>query len=187
MPKTIDWMLVATIFGPILAIAFGAWLTHIVEGRSRLLSYFVHSSAIVTNRQPGGVAPMTIHTHSIVVKNSSRKPANNVRLGHKVLPDFTIHPPIHYDVVALKDGSYEIVIPKMIRSEQLTISYLYFPPVIWDQINTYTKSDEGFAKIIPVQLMMLPPKSLLIASTALTLIGASTVLYFAAQWVRSLM
>lgn len=184
MPKTVDWMLVATTFGPILAIAFGAWLTHNIEGRPRLLSYFVHSSAIVTNRQPGGAAPMTIHTHSIVVKNSSRKPANNVRLGHRVLPDFTIHPPIQHEVVVLKDGSSEIVIPKMIRSEQLTISYLYFPPVIWDQINTYTKSDKGFAKIIPVQLVTLPPKPLLVASSALTLIGASTVLYFVAQWIR---
>lgn len=179
----IDWMLVATIAGPLLAIVFGAWLNHVLEGRPRLLSYLVHASAINTRRQPNTQAPLTVHTHSIVVRNTSRRSATNVRLGHRVLPDFTIYPPVGHQVVTLPDGSQEIVIPILVRAEQITVSYLYFPPITWDQINTHTKSDEGFARII--QVLPMPPahRGLVFAVWGLALVGGCGVIYLVAKMV----
>jgi hypothetical protein len=185
MKTTIDWMLVATVVGPLLAIAFGAWLNSLLEGRPSLLSYIVHSSAIVARRQPGGELPITVHTHSIVVRNTSRRPAMNVRLGHQSLPDFTIYPPTHHSVLNLPDGTAEIVIPQMVRSEQITISYLYFPPLTWDKVNMYTKSDEGFAKVVPVQPFSPPPKPVQALLQICMVVGAITIVYLLSLLVRS--
>lgn len=181
----IDWMLMATAIGPIAAIAFGAWLNHILEGRPRLLSYVIHSSAITTRRVPGGDDPITVHTHSVVVQNTSHKATLNVRLGHQVLPDFTIYPPTQHSVVTLPNGEAEIVIPQLVRNEQITVSYLYFPPLTWDKVNIYTKSDDGFAKVVSVLPFAPPPKPLQRAAQACTLLGVGTIVYWVAQLVRS--
>jgi|LakMenEpi03Aug12_release.lakeMendotaPanAssembly.Ray.scaffolds.fasta_scaffold984656_1 hypothetical protein len=185
MNTPVDWMLVATAVGPLAAVAFGAWLNHLLEGRPSLLSYIVHSSAITTKRQPGGQAPITIHTHSVVVRNTSRRAATNVRLGHQNLPDFTIFPPVQHDVVWLPDGSAEIHIPQLVRSEQITVSYLYFPPITYDKVNLYTKSDEGFAKVVPVQLFSPPPRPVQLLVQALFVLGAVTAVYWIAKLLQS--
>ena len=43
------------------------------------------------------------------------------------------------------------------------MSYLYFPPLLWSQINVNTKSDDGFAKIINVISMPQPSKAVIAA------------------------
>lgn len=58
-------------------------------------------------------------------------------------------PPIEYETKII-DGGTELVFPILVPGEQITISYLYFPPVIMSNINTYVKSDEGFAKILNI-------------------------------------
>lgn len=183
----IDWMLLATIFGPIAAVAFGAWLNHILEGRPRLLSYIVHSSAITTRRAPGGNPPITVHTHSVVVRNTSRKTTLNVRLGHQVLPDFTIYPPTHHSVVQLPSGESEIVIPQLVRNEQITVSYLYFPPLTWERVNLYTKSDDGFAKVVAVLPFAAPPRPLQLAAQLCMFVGLGTIAYWVVQLVHGVL
>ncbi len=181
---TIDWGLVANVVGPIVAVGFGAWLTHTLEGRPSLLSYVLHTNAITTYGNSGSTSPLTVHTHSIVVRNTSKLAANNVRIGHQTLPDFTIYPPVNYTVNVLPDGSSEILIPKLVRSEQITISYLYFPPLTWDKINSYTKSDEGFAKVIPVLLIAPPSAFVKRLIWFLIAIGFSTVIYLSVLLFR---
>ena len=58
----------------------------------------------------------------------------------------------------LPGGGQEILFPSLVPNEQITVSYLYLPPVTWDQINLGVKSDEGFAKVIRVIPMRLYPK-----------------------------
>ena len=55
----------------------------------------------------------------------------------------------------LPGGGQEILFPSLVPNEQVTVSYLYFPPATWDQINVGVKSDEGFAKVIRVIPMRL--------------------------------
>ena len=38
--------------------------------------------------------------------------------------------------------------PTLVPNEQVTISYLYFPPTTWKQINGPVKSDEGLARVL---------------------------------------
>ena len=67
-------------------------------------------------------------THSVVLRNSGRRPATNVRLAHPYLPDFNVFPSVGYRVENLPGGGREIVMPTLVPNEQVTISYLYFPP-----------------------------------------------------------
>ncbi len=150
-----NWMIIATISAPLLALLTGFWLERKFESRPKLITFYGHVSAHQLQGQMG--QPNTvIHTHSIVVRNAGRRPAHNVRIGHNFLPqNFVIHPPTEFNVVNFTNGA-EIVIPTLAPEQQITISYLYFPPITWNQINTQIHCDEGIARVLNV----LPPPQL---------------------------
>src|SRR3954447_15292103 len=106
---TIDWTLLARFVGPVLGALVGWALARFLQRRPKLLSYLAHS-AVTTVQPPEGPA-VHVNTHSIVVRNSGRLPANNVRIGHHVLPDFSVLPSIQYSVHDLPSGGREIHIP----------------------------------------------------------------------------
>ncbi len=93
---------------------------------------------------------MQVNTHSVVFRNAGRKTANNVRLGHNILPDFQVSPDTEYTVADLPGGGKEIRFPKLVPKKQVTITYLYFPPLTWDQVHTHVESDEGPVKVLNV-------------------------------------
>jgi hypothetical protein len=180
---TIDWSLVATIAAPLLALVVGAVLNHFAEARPRLVTYLAHASAFRAQRPEG---PVQVNTHSVVLRNVGRKPATNVRLGHNLLPDFQVYPDVQYRVEALPNGGTEIVFPMVVPQKQITISYLYFPPVTWEQINTHFESDEGPGKVITVLPQPQYPRWLINCLRALVYVGGVTVLYLlflTARWV----
>jgi hypothetical protein len=182
---TVDWHLVAQVGVPVVTLFLGAWVTRWFEKRPALTSYFGHVSAFKYALDDG--KKMDIYTHSVVLSNAGRKSANNVRLRHAVLPSFQIVPPVDHKVIDLADGAKEILIPTMVPSEQLTISYLYFPPLTYANVNAGIKSDEGFATQIPVLLQRQYPKWLSILSIVLVLVGVGTILYAAVTAVRHLL
>ncbi|RPD88136.1 hypothetical protein EGK76_02910 [Luteimonas sp. 100069] len=74
-----------------------------------------------------------------------------------MLPDFHIYPDIQYEIVDLPGGGKEILIPRLAPHKQITIAYLYFPPLLWHQVNTETEVDGGAAKIVNVLPTVRPP------------------------------
>jgi hypothetical protein len=84
----------------------------------------------------------------------------------------------------VQGGGAEIVIPKLVPSEQVSISYLYFPPLLWSQIHAYTKSDEGFAKIINVLPTPQLPKWIANLIWLLVFIGVVSLLYLSIEVCR---
>ena len=145
---TIDWNIVATVAAPLLTLFAGVALNRSIERRPKLVSYVGHVSAHTIQQQNGG--PLNIYTHSVVLKNSGRKPAENVRISHLFLPNFNIYPSIQHHTENLPAGGADIVIPTLISQQMITISYIYQPPITWDKINGDIKSDEGFAKNVSV-------------------------------------
>jgi hypothetical protein len=142
----VDTETVAKIVGA-LAPILGLIVKHYLEGRARVVSFIGHISKFTLQNNE----KTAIHAHSVIVRNTGRKPAHNVRLMHSNLPfDIEIHPPIKHSIERNPDGSGEIILPILVPREQVTISYLYFPPLIWSEINTDVKSNEGFAKLINV-------------------------------------
>lgn len=144
----IDWELVTKVGGPIVGAFAGALIDRALQDRPKVVTYLGHTSAIAL--RTGVPTPIQVHTHAIVVVNAGRKPAQNVRLGHYTLPDFQVHPSVAYSIANLPSGGQEIVFPTLVPKEQVTVSYLYFPPLVWNQINTYVKSDSGQARVLTV-------------------------------------
>lgn len=96
-----------------------------------------------------------------------------------VLPDFVIFPDIQHRIETLPNGSREIVIPTLVPGEQIIVSYLYFPPLTFNQINAGIRSNEGFARPIPVLVQRVYPRWFNLLLIALTFIGLVTLLYLA--------
>ncbi len=92
-----------------------------------------------------------VNLHSVVIRNVGRKPATNITLAHTTLPEnFNIYPLTSHSINTFPTGGPEIVIPRLVPGEQVTVSYLYFPPLTYAQINAGIKHSEGFAKALDV-------------------------------------
>ncbi len=180
----LDWNLVTRIAEGTALLFVGAWVNRRFEKRPSLVSYFGQVSAF--KYTPPGGKTIDVYTHSLVVSNQGRRPATNVRLNHIVLPDFTISPTALYSVQTLPDGTRDILIPAMVPGEALTVSYLYFPPVTWSQVNAGIKFDEGFARPIPMLLQRQYSRWVTATSVVLALVGFVAVVYGVVVGIRAL-
>lgn len=70
---------------------------------------------------------------------------------------------------------FSVLAPK----EQVTISYLYFPPMTYQNVNTYVSSDEGSAKIVKVIPTVELPKWIKTILYVILFVGLSKVI----NWV----
>ena len=151
----IDWSLVSNITVRIFLVIFGFVLSRLLERKAKVVYYLGHVSAFNLRDTDAEV-----YTHIIVIFNSSNKTAKNVRVGHDYLPrDFTIFPKNKvYEEKEAPGGGKNIVFPKLVPKETITISYLYYPPLTYQQVNSQVTHDEGFAKPIPVLISKQYPK-----------------------------
>ena len=171
----IDWQIVTTIAAPIIALVLGAALNHLLQNRPKLVAHYGHVSAFHSQR--GDAEPLNIHTHSVVIRNAGRKSAKNIRVSHNYLPDYCVYPDMIYEVNDLPSGGKEITIPALVPKEQVTISYLYFPPMTYSQVLTTVKSDEGSAKIINVWQAPIISKPITVLVWALIIWGLISLVY----------
>lgn len=168
------------IISPLITLIFGAILKYYTEEKSKIISFLGHVSVFTLQDEQ----KTQVFAHSVIVRNAGRKAAHNVRLVHNVLPsNINIYPPVQYSVEHNPEGTGEIVIPALVPKEQVTISYLYFPPLTWDKINIFTKSDEGLAKIINVMPTPQLSKWLIFLIWFLMFIGASFLLYWLMRFI----
>lgn len=181
---TLDWGIIASVGGPILALFVGVWLNRRFESRPVLITYYGHISSFTIN--PPNQQPTAVHTHTVVLRNAGRKSATNVRLHHRYLPpEFNVYPAVAYSTEQLPDGSTDIVIPTMVPGKELTVAYLYFPPTVYTDINRGIESDEGLATEIPVLLQRIYPKWWNVLAGILFIVGLITVGYFVVLGIRS--
>jgi hypothetical protein len=173
---------VAKLIAPVLTLIIGAVIKQAIEGRPKLVSYYGHVSTMDLPGEP----PQQVFTHSVIIRNTGRKPAKNVRLGHHVWPpSITLSPSVQYSIETNPEGKSEIVIPTLVSKEQVTVSYLYFPPVTAGQINTYVKSDEGYSKAITVMPIPAPSKFTIALVGSLMFVGASFITYWLIRLIYS--
>jgi len=147
-----DW--VANLLAPLIALLLSALLGWWLERRPRLVAYFSNANAFTLGAQPAGpppaqaapdppgaqpaaMEPVTIHTHGIVIRNAGRRAATDVRVRHHVLPViYRVFPVTNHTVEHPPGGGAEIVFPTLVPREQVAISYLYFPPLLANQIHS---------------------------------------------------
>ncbi|MDX8388809.1 MAG: hypothetical protein R8M46_09825 [Ghiorsea sp.] len=118
----------------IVLIFVTAAATRWFERKPKLITYVSHSASFTYSIDHGGKE--AVNTHTLVIRNAGSKVATNVRVGHNHLPaDFDIFPKRAFKVESIGDGECsDIVFETVAPSEQITISYLYFPPVFANQI-----------------------------------------------------
>lgn len=171
-----DTEVIAKLLSPVLVALVGAVTKRYLEARPKLIFYLVHASAFPLPDQQ----VKNVHTHSVVVRNVGRKSAHNVRIGHGFFPrsSYQIYPALHHEVLAGPNDSAEILIPTLVPQEQVSLSYLYFPPVTWNQVSSYAKSDEGLARVIDVIPSPALSRWSVAGLWALIFVGASTLVYW---------
>jgi hypothetical protein len=159
----------------LLGTLVGAAVKTQVGGKADLVSYYGHVSAFTAtvNGQP-----FVLHTHEVVVRNTGRKAATNVRFHHAFLPDqFNVFPSVPYSVQTLPDGTKDIVFPTVVPKQQLTVAYLYYPPMTVANVNAGIMSDDGFARPVAMDLSQKPRNWIIVICLLLIVIGGATVLY----------
>ena len=151
-----DIDLVIKVGMPIFMLFLGIAVNRYFENREKLISHLGYIASHKLAPAEEGKEPTVVNTHSVIIKNTGRKAAKNVRLGHNYLPNVNVYPDIAYSIGDLPGGGKEIVFPTLVPKKEVTISYLYFPPSTWAEINTHIESDEGPAKVVNVLLQQQP-------------------------------
>ncbi len=171
----VNWQILATVAAPIITLFVGAWIDRRFESRPRLLTHWGHVSSFNYTNQDGSITQ--VNTHAVVLRNAGRRAATNVRMSHHYLPSFSVWPAVQYNVEDIPNSGQDIVVPILVPNQQLTVSYLYFPPVTYDRVNNGVKCDQGFAIGIPVLLRRQYPNWVKYFAAILLIAGASTLVY----------
>lgn len=164
--------------GAIALVLLGKYSDRWFEKKPKLIIYLSHSSAFVLrNVNP---ANAQIHTHAIIVRNTGRLAAKNIRLGHYTLPEnYQVFPAIEHRVERVDDRIHEIIIPVLVPNEQITVTYLYPSTLLWSQIHAYSKSDDGFMREIKVLPTPQASQWLVRSIQFLTFLGSALLVYWA--------
>ena len=170
----IDWIMLSQIAGPIVGSIVGFGASRYFGERERLIAFYGH---IASHSVATGDTNNTINTHAVVIRNKGSRTATNVRISHNYLPNVKIYPETDYDIRDLPDGGRQLIIPRMPPKQQFTISYLYFPPWTYDQINSVIESDAGLAKVVNVTLQQVFPRWMSNLAAASMVVGAVAFLY----------
>jgi len=172
------WQIVGTIAAPIFALFVRAWLNRRSERSPVLTTFYGHIAAFTVS--PPGAPQMGVHTHAVVIRNTSPRVATNVRLHHNGrVPDVAIHPDIAHHREVLPGGTEDIVIPNLPPGRELVVSYLYFPPLFFNQINAGIDCDQGIANQIPVLLQRQLPAWIIRTNQITQILGIMFLLYIA--------
>jgi hypothetical protein len=130
-----------------------------------------------------------VHTHSVVIRNAGRLAAHNVHVPHRGMLNaanihISIDPDLAHKVQTLPNGTEEILFAALPAQFQVTISYLYFPPIVFGQINAPIYCDEGSARQINVLPQPQRPRWVLAILWGLIVIGVIAVVYALFELVR---
>lgn len=182
---SIDLSILTQIVVGVLLLFAGGWISRLFERRPRLVVFYGHVGQFRLQTS----APNIVHTHAVVIRNGGRAPAKNVRVPHNgPLASANIHvsvdPPVPHTVQPLPNNREEILFPTLPAKTQVTVSYLYFPPITFNQINTPIYSDEGPAKVINVLPQVQWSKWVLLPLWALVFIGGISVCYELVELTR---
>ena len=180
----IDWIIVSQIAGPVIAIFVGAAINKFFSERERLIAFYGHIASHALDSVVEGKEVTRINTHTVIVRNSGRKTATNVRIRHSILPDFKVYPDIDYKIEGLPGGSKDIMIPRLAPKKEITISYIYFPPTTYNQISTAIESDAGAAKIVNVRLQQIYPQWFNLTVAIIMLAGIISIIYGIMELVK---
>jgi hypothetical protein len=157
---TLDWNTALQAVGAVALLAAGAVIDRLFERRPKLLVYYSSIGAFQLTR---GGQQMGVNTHTVMIRNGgSRVPLHNVRVPHAGLLEaadihVSVFPPVPNTRELVNGGQELIVIPTLAPGQQVQLSYLYPPGILFSQINLQISSDEAMARQLPMLLAPQPP------------------------------
>jgi hypothetical protein len=182
----IDWGIVAEILKVVLGVSVGVVATYVLERRVRLIAYFGHIAEFnvaIDPTKPAG----RIHTHNLIIENQGRATAHNVKVSQAYATNnIHVRPDIPYSKNTLPGGGEELVFDRLSPKEQIYISYLYVPPLLWHQFQHRVTCDETVGRFVPMQLnpVLTPLKrNLIIGLFFLGFVAAIYLLLTFAIWL----
>jgi hypothetical protein len=179
----VNWDLLVKVAVPIITLFLGVIINRLLENKEKLVAHLGHAASHRLDNKDDK-PQVTVNTHSVILRNNGSKSARNIRLGHNQLPNLNVFPDIDYEVKDLPGGGKEIVFPVLTPKKEVTISYLYYEPVRWQNINTHIESDEGPAKVVSVLLQVQPKPVVLKVVTFLMLMGAISSAYVLIELIK---
>lgn len=185
----VDVDAVIRIVSPVMVSIITVIVKNFTERKPRLIVYLKSATQHPIPRQSNSdnsnsaavdeVRSAHVNTHVIIIKNIGKKTANNVRIDHEYFPEsYHVFPPINHVVTKREGGSAEILIPTLVPDEDVQISYLYFPPILWTTVNAYVKCDEGKALTMNVDIYKPKSKILTTIMNIFSFIGATVFVYY---------
>ena len=160
------------------AITLAAALLKLRSDRgSRLVTYVSHATAFPLGEQG------QVHVHSIVLSNTGKRTAFNVRVPDLVPRErlnITVFPAASYRFESSPEGTFEIIFPTVVPNEKITISYIYQQDLLWSQISWPPKSDDGQAEVIRLIPAHKPSPVLRKVTWGLALLGVAVLAYIIA-------
>jgi hypothetical protein len=187
----IDFSLFGRIAEALVIAVLGIFIGRAIERRPRVIVFYGHIGQF--DLQASGSFPASrVHTHSVVIQNIGKLAARNVRLPHnfalKPPLNFSVHPPTAFTRTPLAGGGEEITFPVLVPGQQVTVSYLYFPPLLVGQINMPISSDEGMARVLNVLPTPQLPRWRLVIVWVLMFIGVVALIYLLVElglWIKA--
>ena len=185
----IDWALAADVAKGIVLVLVGVVATRFIQRRPRLIAFYGHVGEFRL-APPTATAPaFPVHTHTVIIRNAGSLPAHNVRVPHRgALAVANIHvsvdPGVNHQVNTLPGGQEELLFPVLAPKQQVTVSYLYFPPITWSVINLPISSDEGMAKQVTILPTVQLPRWLIVILWTLIAFGIAALAYIFLELYR---
>ncbi|MEO7805441.1 MAG: hypothetical protein ABIT36_02190 [Steroidobacteraceae bacterium] len=132
----------AALLRTLLIAVFSAWLAVWFkdrwERRPKLIAFLWHAVGVGVPPQGDAEQGFVVNVHSVVLRNNGRKPSTNVRLGHAPVANlrYSVFPNGLHTENRLPDGGLEIRFDRLAPTMDVTITYLYFAPTLWQHVNT---------------------------------------------------
>lgn len=184
-----QWLVIATIAGPIAAVIISAIVVNLLQQRPRLLTWYHYTTTVTLPATPPATTQTTVNTHAFVVRNEGKLPAHNVSVSHFVLPAYNVYPLVPHRREDLPTGGVALIFPTLAPKEQVTITYLYVPPLVWSGVNAGVRSDDAVAEPIIALTVRKFPQWVYLALGALIYLGVAAATYLLVRfgfWVSTL-
>lgn len=142
----------------VISLTVGYVLHRITNRYADLIFYTSHVQWVTLPAQQGAQAVGPIGTFTLFLWNAGKAPAQQVHVGHYLLPGNNVFPDIPRETVQTPGGGQAIRFPTVPPRTLISISYLFFGILTVDQIISYVGWEGGTAKRIPVILQRVFPK-----------------------------
>lgn len=175
-----DYMSVVTVVAPIVAAVGGYFGKRALDLKPRVVAFMASANSVVMGK--GTDTETTIHSHVLIIRNDGGLAARDVRITHDIFPPgLSVYPGIEYRAFENPQGQTELQFPLLAPGQQVSVSYMYFPPLIWPQINCDVYSENGRAERVTLLPKPKPARWIVSLRYVLMFTGAWALIYWIAR------